>query len=77
MRGLRLQPDIDHGDHTTAAVVFVSRSSRGQMVVRSEEEFHLATCEVCGNEYDKRFELIAAAARHTFDSFECAILAIL
>jgi hypothetical protein len=33
-------------------------------------------CEVCGNEYDKAFELIAAGARHTFDSFECAIQAI-
>jgi hypothetical protein len=37
----------------------------------------MATCEVCGNEYDKAFELIAAGARHTFDSFECAIQAIL
>jgi len=36
----------------------------------------MATCEVCGNEYDKSFELIAAGARHTFDSFECAIQAI-
>ena len=26
---------------------------------------------VCGNEYDNAFELIAAGARHTFDSFEC------
>src|SRR5438128_1885814 len=36
----------------------------------------MATCEVCGNEYDKSFELIAAGVRHTFDSFECAIQAI-
>ncbi|SRR6266700_6376775 len=36
----------------------------------------MSTCEVCGNEYDKAFELIAAGARHTFDSFECAIHAI-
>ena len=27
----------------------------------------MATCEVCGNEYDKCCELIAAGARHTFD----------
>jgi hypothetical protein len=33
-------------------------------------------CEVCGNDYDKAFELIAAGQRHTFDSFECAIQAI-
>jgi hypothetical protein len=30
-------------------------------------------CEVCGNEYDKAFEVIAAGVRHIFDSFECAI----
>lgn len=33
----------------------------------------MATCEVCHNEYDKAFEVIAAGERHTFDSFECAI----
>ncbi|HEY0359978.1 MAG TPA: hypothetical protein VGD11_15460 [Mycobacteriales bacterium] len=33
----------------------------------------MAVCEVCGNDYDKSFELVAAGARHTFDSFECAI----
>jgi hypothetical protein len=33
----------------------------------------MATCEVCGNDYDKSFELIAAGERHVFDSFECAI----
>ena len=33
----------------------------------------MAKCEVCGNDYDKSFELIAAGARHVFDSFECAI----
>ena len=30
-------------------------------------------CEVCGNQYDKAFEVIAAGAHHVFDSFECAI----
>lgn len=33
-------------------------------------------CEVCGNEYDKTFELIARGKVHTFDSFECAIQAL-
>jgi Rieske Fe-S protein len=33
----------------------------------------MGTCEVCGNEYDKAFEVVAAGERHTFDSFECAI----
>jgi hypothetical protein len=33
----------------------------------------MGTCEVCGNEYEKAFEVVAAGARHVFDSFECAI----
>ena len=33
----------------------------------------MAKCEVCGNDYDKSFEVRAAGGLHTFDSFECAI----
>jgi hypothetical protein len=34
-------------------------------------------CEVCGNEYDKTFQVITEAGNaHTFDSFECAIQAL-
>jgi hypothetical protein len=33
----------------------------------------MARCEVCGNDYDKSFDVIAHGASHTFDSFECAI----
>lgn len=33
----------------------------------------MARCEVCGNEYDKTFEVIAAGEHHIFDSFECAV----
>jgi Rieske Fe-S protein len=40
------------------------------------EEGEMAVCEVCGNDYDKSFELTAAGTTHTFDSFECAIHAI-
>lgn len=36
----------------------------------------MATCEVCGNQYDKCFDVIISGARHTFDSFECAIQAV-
>jgi hypothetical protein len=37
----------------------------------------MARCEVCGNEYDKAFQVIAAGGQsHTFDSFECAIHAL-
>ncbi len=33
-------------------------------------------CEVCGNDYDKSFEIILEGQTHTFDSFECAIHAL-
>ncbi|PRX44554.1 metallothionein [Prauserella shujinwangii] len=34
----------------------------------------MATCEVCGNEYELAFEVhTAGGGRHTFDSFECAV----
>ena len=33
----------------------------------------MAKCELCGNDYDKTFEIIADGKRHVFDSFECAI----
>jgi hypothetical protein len=33
----------------------------------------VAVCEVCGNDYDKSFEVVAAGATHVFDSFECAV----
>jgi hypothetical protein len=36
----------------------------------------MAVCEVCGNDYDKAFEVRLQGATHTFDSFECAIHAL-
>ena len=36
----------------------------------------MASCEVCGNDYDKSMEITVAGVRHVFDSFECAIHAI-
>jgi hypothetical protein len=36
----------------------------------------MARCEVCGNDYDKSFEIIAGGKKHVFDSFECAIHAV-
>jgi hypothetical protein len=34
----------------------------------------MATCEVCGNDYDKAFRITQAdGTTSTFDSFECAI----
>ena len=36
----------------------------------------MARCEVCGNDYDKAFDVVTAGQVHTFDSFECAIHAL-
>jgi hypothetical protein len=36
----------------------------------------MAQCEVCGNDYDKAFDVIMGGRSHTFDSFECAIHAL-
>ena len=36
----------------------------------------MPACEVCGNDYDKAFEVSLAGRHHVFDSFECAIHAL-
>jgi hypothetical protein len=33
-------------------------------------------CDVCGNDYDKSFQITGAGRTMTFDSFECAIEAM-
>ncbi len=33
----------------------------------------MAQCEICGNEYDKAFEIKRDGKSHVYDSFECAI----
>lgn len=33
----------------------------------------MATCDCCGNDYDKAFVVEKDGGRYTFDSFECAI----
>jgi hypothetical protein len=42
-----------------------------------ERRIEMARCEVCGNEYDKAFQVsMPGGDSHTFDSFECAIHAL-
>ena len=36
----------------------------------------MARCEVCGNQYDKSFQVVMNGETHVFDSFECAIHAL-
>lgn len=43
---------------------------------RTVEDEEMATCDVCGNDYDKAFSVLIAGETHTFDSFECAIHAL-
>ena len=33
----------------------------------------MAKCDVCGNDYDRAFQVSSAGKTYTFDSFECAI----
>ena len=33
----------------------------------------MARCDLCGNEYDKAFQVTLGERSWTFDSFECAI----
>ena len=33
----------------------------------------MAICDVCGNDYDKSFEIRRGPVTYTFDCFECAI----
>lgn len=36
----------------------------------------IGTCDVCGNSYDKSFQIVKDDQTYTFDSFECAIHAL-
>lgn len=36
----------------------------------------MPTCETCGNDYDKAFEVRLNGTSHVFDCFECAITAL-
>ena len=36
----------------------------------------MPTCETCGNDYDRTFEVKMEGRSHTFDSFECAVQAL-
>ena len=38
-----------------------------------DREMMMARCEVCGNDYDRAFQVTMAGQTRTFDSFECAI----
>jgi hypothetical protein len=65
MNGLHAR-DTGHSPSATSAMAtltFLSTPRRREM----------ATCDVCGNDYDKSFTLQQGGRSGTFDSFECAI----
>ena len=33
----------------------------------------MAVCDMCGNDYDRAFQVVSGDRTYTFDSFECAI----
>jgi len=41
-----------------------------------DEEKVMAKCDICGNDYDKTFQITQQGRTLTFDSFECAIHAM-
>ena len=43
------------------------------LISRQRQGYNMAKCDVCGNDYDKSFEVRMAGSSYTFDSFECAI----
>src|SRR5918996_3239519 len=78
------EPGAERRDTPTRAATVPARDTAGftgisggrlgyEILEPVPEEHVMAACEVCGNDYDKSFEVIAAGARHVFDSFECAI----
>jgi hypothetical protein len=50
--------------------------SPGAAITCRREGGKMATCETCGNDYDKAFQVVMNDKAHTFDSFECAIHAL-
>lgn len=70
------------GNLTSSSTVIHARFSPEQHGARADrntpmsERTAMATCETCGNTYDKSFEVVMDGDRHTFDSFECAIQAL-
>jgi hypothetical protein len=80
-RGMRT-PEAEHGE-PAGATATMEREKKAMSPVpgaRAQRHAHAAsghaTCEVCGNQYDKCFQVTSADRTMTFDSFECAIQAM-
>src|SRR5437763_5281354 len=83
VEALPLAADIDAGPAPSVISALRAHSQvladarwvgRGRTEERRGEA--MATCDVCGNEYDKTFEVTREGESGTYDSFECAIHAM-
>src|SRR5262245_21808324 len=56
---------------------FRERHRRAAVLARKRNLKETAMkCDVCGNDYDKAFQIIRGGETGTFDSFECAVHAM-
>src|SRR5688500_9114545 len=74
VKRLSVVEDEHHGAQTSSSGT--SRHPASRLLTRQHREATMAQCEVCGNEYDKTFQVIQFGKTHIFDSFECAIHAL-
>jgi hypothetical protein len=71
-------PDAGAKEPLTSAAVCPGADGEGMRRPHGNGtgEAKMATCEVCGNDYDKAFQVSMMGETHTFDSFECAMHAL-
>ena len=65
-----------NGNLSLACIVMLSVKENVSLIESEKGMRSMAQCEVCGNQYDKTFEVLLTGRTHVFDSFECAITAL-
>jgi hypothetical protein len=55
------------GEVLTSSAATPPEAEHRRLVMQTHE------CEVCGNQYERAFEIVIDGEKHVFDSFECAI----
>jgi hypothetical protein len=63
-------------DRAGLLAVYCGEMRKATSWPRFDEEKAMAKCDVCGNDYDKTFQIVRQGQTMTFDSFECAIHAM-
>src|SRR5690606_13409514 len=77
-RGRRVPRRTAVGSGGVALPAQGSRDGYAQWLTldRPPGSLSMATCDVCGNDYDKAFTISGPMGAGTYDSFECAIHAL-